>query len=73
MKNKLGTYISKLMVTAVEKEQDEFIKELALSELRKINSDIEQFVRKHSKNDEEKSEKTIKKLLQEEKENVKNK
>ena len=72
MDNKLGSYISKLMVTIIESE-DEFVKGLALSELKKINTDVEEFLRKHSKDDVEESTETIKTLLQEEKEDVKNK
>ena len=71
MDNKLGSYISKLMVTIIESE-DEFVKGLALSELKKINTDLEEFLRKHSKDDVEESKETIKTLLQEEKD-VKNK
>ena len=71
MDNKLGSYISKLMVTIIESE-DEFVKGLALSELKKINTDVEEFLRKHSKDDVEESTETIKTLLQEDKD-VKNK
>ena len=33
MTDKLGTYITKLMTTVLEKNKEEFVKELALSEL----------------------------------------
>ena len=65
MANKFGTYINKLMTTIIDKEQDDFVKELALSELKQLNSKITEFI--HDNNsDEEVSEKTIKTLLQEE-------
>ena len=71
--NKLGTYISQLMKTIVDKEQDGFVKELALSELRRLNVDIESFLNKHQPNDEKASEVTVKQLLQEDKKDVKDK
>ena len=70
--SKLGTYIEKLMTTILDKEQEDFVKELALTELTRLNIDIEEFVRKHTTNDEKHSEKTIKTLLQEENKNGKN-
>ena len=72
--NKLGKYVTKLMTVVLDKEQDEFVRDLALGDLKKINTDIEEFIRKHSKDvDNEQNEKTVKKLLQEERKNVKNK
>ena len=67
---KLGTYITKLMTTVVDKEADDFMKNLAWDELKRINADIEAFLRKNSveEDDTEKQEETIKQLLQEEKE-----
>ena len=73
MKNKLGTYITKLMTTILEKDQEDFVKNLAFSELKRLNVDIEEFLRKNSKDDLENVEKTEKILLQEDKENVKDK
>ena len=73
MKNKLGTYITKLMTTILEKDQEDFVKNLAFSELKRLNVDIEEFLRKNSKDDSENVEKTEKILLQEDKENVKDK
>tara|TARA_B100000287_G_scaffold391612_1_gene403375 strand:+ start:73 stop:291 length:219 start_codon:yes stop_codon:yes gene_type:complete len=67
MGDKLGTYINKLMTTVLDKEQEDFVKDLAWSELNRINADIEEFLRKNSTDDSKKSEKTIKTLLQEEK------
>ena len=72
--NKLGSYITKLMTTILDKEQEEFVKELALSELKRLNVDIEEFVRKNTKdNFDKEKEKQEKQLLQEDKENVKDK
>ena len=71
MNNKLGTYITKLMTTILEKDQEDFVKNLAFSELKRLNVDIEEFLRKNSKNDSENVEKTEKILLQENKENAK--
>ena len=72
MVNKFGSYVQKLMTTVLDKEQEEFIINLALNELKQINSNIEDFIRKHEVDDFDKSEKTIKQLLQEDK-NVKDK
>ena len=73
IKNKLGIYITKLMTTILEKDQEDFVKNLAFSELKRLNVDIEEFLRKNSKDDSENIEKTEKILLQEDKENVKDK
>ena len=70
--NKLGNYITKLMTTVLDSEQEQFVRDLALSELRRLNVDIEEFVRKHTKDEFDKIKETEKKLLQEDK-NVKNK
>ena len=71
--NKLGSYITKLMMTILDKEQEEFVKELALSELTRLNVDVNDFIRKHTKDDFDKAKETEKKLLQEDKKNVKDK
>ena len=71
--NKLGTYITKLMTTILDKEQEEFVVNLAFSELKRLNVDVEEFLRKHSKDDSNEIKETKKILLQEEKENVKDK
>ena len=71
--NKLGSYITKLMTTVLDSEQEEFVKELALSELRRLNVDMNDFIRKHTKDDLDKIKETEKKLLQEDKKNVKDK
>ena len=71
--NKLGSYITKLMVTVLDNEQDQFVKDLALSELQRLNVDVNDFIRKHTKDNFDKAKETEKKLLQEDKKNVKNK
>ena len=73
MADKLGTYITKLMTTILDKEQEEFVVNLAFSELKRLNVDVEEFLRKHSKDDSDELKKTEKILLQEDKENVKDK
>ena len=66
--NKLGGYITKLMTTVLDSEQEEFVKELALSELTRLYVDVNDFIRKHHKDDFDKEkEKQDKKLLQEDK------
>tara|TARA_Y100001963_G_scaffold110606_1_gene152943 strand:+ start:242 stop:457 length:216 start_codon:yes stop_codon:yes gene_type:complete len=67
MKNKLGTYIVNLMSVIKDTEQDGFVKELAFDELKKLNVNIEEFLRKNTKDDSEEREQTEKQLLQEEK------
>ena len=66
--NKLGGYITKLMTTVLDSEQEQFVKDLALGELKRLNVDVNEFIGKHTKDmyDKEK-EKTEKKLLQEDK------
>ena len=71
--NKLGNYITKLMTTVLDMEQEEFVRELALSELKRLNVDVNEFIRKHTKDDFDKAKETEKKLLQEDKKNVKDK
>ena len=70
--NKLGNYISKLMTTVLDSEQEQFVIDLALGELKRLNVDVEEFIRKHTKDDSDKVEETEKQLLQEDK-NVKDK
>ena len=71
--NKLGNYITKLMTTVLDKEQEQFVKDLALSELTRLNVDVNEFINKHTKDDIDKIKETEKKLLQEDKKNVKDK
>ena len=63
--NKLGSYITKLMTTVLDSEQEQFVKDLALSELTRLNVDMNDFIRKHTKDDFDKAKETEKKLLQE--------
>jgi hypothetical protein len=71
--NKLGSYITKLMTTVLDKEQEDFVRELALGELTRLNVDVNEFIRKNTKDISDEIEKTEKKLLQEDKKNVKDK
>tara|TARA_B100000424_G_scaffold253162_1_gene230102 strand:+ start:337 stop:552 length:216 start_codon:yes stop_codon:yes gene_type:complete len=70
--NKLGSYITKLMTTVLDNEQEQFVRDLALSELNRLNVDMNDFIRKHTKDDLDKIKETEKQLLQEDK-NVKDK
>ena len=63
--NKLGNYKTKLMTTVLDSEQEQFVKDLALNELKRLNVDVEEFVRKHMKDDSDEAEETEKQLLQE--------
>ena len=66
--NKLGGYITKLMTTVLDSEQEQFVKDLALSELKRLNVDVNDFIGKHTKDMYDKvKEKKEKKLLQEDK------
>jgi len=68
MQDKLGIYITKLMTTILDKNQEGFVVDLAFSELKRLNVDIEEFLRKHSKEDSEEVEEIKEKqLLQEDK------
>ena len=70
--DKLGPYIQQLMATAIESD-DEFVKELALTELDRLKVNINEFLVKHYQVDDvAKGEETEKILLQEDK-NVKDK
>ena len=72
--NKFGPYIQKLMTTILDTGQEEFVINLAFSELRRLNVDIEEFLRNNHEDDSDKVKETIEKqLLQEDKKNVKDK
>ena len=71
MSNKLGNYISSLMTTVVDKESTDFVKQLALDELDRLNNEVDSFVKKYSPSEIENLKKTEKMLLQEEKKNAK--
>ena len=73
-KDKFGPFIQKLMTTILDKDQEEFVKELAYSELHRLNVNIEEILLKHQKSyDEEIEEENKKQLLQEDKKNFTNK
>jgi len=66
--NKLGSYITKLMTTILDTEQEQFVKDLALSELQRLNVNVNDFIKKHDKDDFDKAkEQQEKQLLQEDK------
>ena len=70
--DKLGPYIQKLMTTVIDNKEDDFVKELALTELARLKVNINEFLVTHSKVDDVAEEKPEKQLLQEDK-NVKDK
>ena len=66
MKSKYGTYIQKLMTVVLDKEQDEFVQQLAWCELNRLKENVKEFLIKNDSNsDLEEKEKTEKILLQE--------
>ena len=65
--DKLGPYIQKLMTTFIDNKEDDFVKELAITELNRLKINIDEFLVKHLKIDEVAEEKTEKQLLQEDK------
>ena len=71
--DKLGPYIQKLMTTVLDNKEDEFVKELALTELTRLKVNIDEFLVKHYQEDDVAEEKPEKQLLQEDKENVNDK
>ena len=68
--DKLGPYIQKLMTTVIDNKEDDFVKELALTELTRLKVNIDEFLVKHYQKDDVAEDKPEKKLLQEDKENV---
>ena len=64
--DKFGSYITKLMTTIINSEQEQFVKDLALSELTRLNVDMNEFIRKNTK-DVSDNVKNKKQLLQEDK------
>ena len=63
MKDKLGAYIQKLMSVILDKEEKQFNKDLAYSELSRLNAEVREFLLKNRKDDEEEKEHTEKQLL----------
>ena len=70
--DKLGPYIQKLMTTVLDNKEDEFVKDLALTELTRLKVNINEFLVKHYQVDDVAEEKPEKQLLQED-DNVSNK
>ena len=65
--DKLGPYIQKLMTTVLDNKEDDFVKELAMSELTRLKVNIDEFLVKHYQIDDVAEEKPEKQLLQEDK------
>ena len=66
--NKLGSYITQLMTTVIDKEQEQIVKDLALDELKRLNVNVNEFIGKHTKDMYDKvKEQQEKQLLQEDK------
>ena len=66
--NKLGGYITQLMTTIIDSEENQFVKDLALNELKRLNVDVNEFIGKHTKDLYDKvKEQQEKQLLQEDK------
>ena len=65
--DKLGPYIQKLMTTVLDNKEDDFVKELAMSELTRLKVNINEFLVKHYQEDDVAEEKPEKQLLQEDK------
>ena len=64
--NKLGGYITKLMTTVLDSEQEQIVKDLALDELKRLNVNVNEFIGKHTKDMYDKAkEQQEKQLLQE--------
>ena len=62
-KNKLGAYIQKLMTVILDKEEEQFNKDLAYSELSRLNTDVSEFLLKNRKDEMEEKEHNEKQLL----------
>ena len=71
--NKLGPYIQKLMTTVIDSKEDDFVKELAISELTRLKVNIEEFLMKNLQNNDDSEVQQEKQLLQEDKKNVNDK
>jgi len=63
--DKLGPYIQKLMTTVLDNKEDDFVKELALTELNRLKVNINEFLVKHYQIDDVAEDKPEKQLLQE--------
>jgi hypothetical protein len=67
MADKFGPYITKLMATVLDFKEDMFVRGLAIEELRRLNVDIEEFIRKQYQVEDEEEKTVEKQLLQEDK------
>ena len=65
--DKLGPYIQKLMTTVLDNKEDEFVKDLALTELNRLKVNINEFLVKHYQVDDVVKDKIEQQLLQEDK------
>ena len=65
--DKLGPYIQKLMTTVIDNKEDDFVKQLAITELNRLKVNIDEFLVKHLKVDEVAEENPEEQLLQEDK------
>ena len=64
MKDKYGTYIQKLMSLVLDKEQEEFVKNMSWEELKKIRDGLSGFLEKRKlKEPHEKQENPKQQLL----------
>ena len=63
--NKYGPYIQKLMTVVLDKDQDEFVQQMAWDELRRLGDGVREFLANHLKDDSNEKKKTEKILLQE--------
>ena len=62
-KNKLGAYIQKLMTVVLDDEKEQFVQDLAYSELSRLNTDVSEFLLKNREDDKEEKEHNEKQLL----------
>ena len=63
MSNKLGAYVQKLMTIVLDDEEEQFVQDLAYSELKRLNTDVSEFLLKNRKDNEEEKEHNEKQLL----------
>ena len=71
--DKFGPYVTKLMTTVKDFKEDEFVRNLAIDELRRLNVNIEEFIRSNTISSKEEKQEVEKQLLQEDNKNVKDK
>jgi len=72
--NKLGSYIQKLMLLIIDKKEDDDIIQLAWDELRRLSTDLDEFLTNNIEDTFDKVQrKAIKKQLLQEDDNVSDK